>query len=113
MNLSNLDIRTIIVNNGLKYKDVAKEMNISPEWLSRLLRNTLTPSDKDRIMNAIERIKNPKEVETSQTPAIPYKIGYRWHCGNCSTAVGGFWNFCQKCGTRIFWEGLSEKRKDV
>ena len=33
----------------------------------------------------------------------PYKKGNRWHCGNCSTAVGRFWQYCQKCGEKINW----------
>lgn len=47
----------IVSEKGLKYKDIADEMNISPEWLSRLMRNTLTIDNKIRIMGAIERLK--------------------------------------------------------
>ena len=35
----------------------------------------------------------------------PFKHENRWHCGECSTAVGRFWAFCQKCGSKINWEG--------
>ena len=38
----------------------------------------------------------------------PYRVGKRWHCGNCSMAIGRFWKFCQNCGIKI---GLSEERK--
>ena len=61
--MKNLDIRMIVSEKGLKYKDIADEMNISPEWLSRLMRNTLTIDNKVRIMGAIERLK--KGVEQS------------------------------------------------
>lgn len=61
--MNNLDIRMLVSENGLKYKDIAKELNISREWLSRLLRNDLTPENKIRIMGAIERLK--KGVEQS------------------------------------------------
>ena len=35
--------------------------------------------------------------------AKPYKVKKRWHCGACSTAIGRFWTYCQKCGTEIDW----------
>lgn len=54
--MNNLDIRMLVSDHGLKYKDVADEMNITPEWLSRLLRNDLTPENKIRVMRAIDSI---------------------------------------------------------
>ena len=54
--MKNLDIRMLVADSGLKYKDVADEMNITPEWLSRLLRNDLTLENKIRIMGAIEKL---------------------------------------------------------
>lgn len=54
--MKNLDIRMIVSEEGLKYKDIAKEMNISREHLSRLMRNTLTTENKDRVMGAIETL---------------------------------------------------------
>lgn len=54
--MKNLDVRMMVSENGLKYKDVAAEMNISPEWLSRLLRNELTPENKIRVMRAIDSL---------------------------------------------------------
>lgn len=64
--MKNLDIRMIVSDSGLKYKDVADEMNITPEWLSRLLRNNLTPENKIRIMGAIERLKKGAEADDIQ-----------------------------------------------
>lgn len=54
--MENLDIRLLVSNHGLKYKDVADELNITPEWLSRLLRKNLTPENKIRIIAAVERL---------------------------------------------------------
>ena len=54
--MKNLDIRMLVSDHGLKYKDVADEMNITPEWLSRLLRNNLTPENKIRVMRAIDSL---------------------------------------------------------
>ena len=44
--------------------------------------------------------------------AKPYRIGNRWHCGHCSTAVGRFWEHCQRCGTRILWNGENEQKEE-
>lgn len=39
----------------------------------------------------------------------PYKNGTRWHCGECSTAIGRYWKFCQNCGQKIEWEEVSDE----
>lgn len=54
--MNNLDIRMIVSEKGLRYKDIADELNITPVWLSRLMRNTLTIDNKVRIMGAIEKL---------------------------------------------------------
>lgn len=61
--MNNLDIRMIVSENGLKYKDIADEMNISSEHLSRLMRNTLTIDNKVRVMGAIERLMKGAEMD--------------------------------------------------
>lgn len=40
----------------------------------------------------------------------PYKDGNRWHCGQCSIAIGRYWRFCQFCGQKIGWEEVSDGR---
>jgi ribosome-binding protein aMBF1 (putative translation factor) len=64
--VKNLDIRMLVSDHGLKYKDLADEMNITPEWLSRLLRYNLTPENKIRIMGAIERLTKGAETDDIQ-----------------------------------------------
>lgn len=59
--MKNLDVRMLVSDNGLKYRDIADEMNITPEWLSRLLRKELTTENKIRIMRAIDQLKKRKE----------------------------------------------------
>lgn len=39
----------------------------------------------------------------------PYKDGNRWHCGECSTAIGRFWKYCQYCGQKIGWDEVSDE----
>ena len=48
----------MVSDNGLKYKDIAAELKISPEWLSRLLKKNLTVENKSRILCAIEKLKS-------------------------------------------------------
>ena len=38
----------------------------------------------------------------------PYKDDKRWHCGQCSIAIGRYWRFCQFCGQKIGWEEMSD-----
>ena len=52
--MKNLEIRQMVSECGLKYRDVAREIGISPEWLSRLLRKELSQENEDRILKAIE-----------------------------------------------------------
>ena len=60
--VNNLDIRLLVSGNKLKYKDVADEMNISRQHLSRLLRNELTTENKIRVMAAIQRLRGENVV---------------------------------------------------
>ena len=52
----NQDIRDLVSENGLKYKDIAEEMEISREWISRLMRFPLSQANKNRIMVAINEL---------------------------------------------------------
>lgn len=55
--MKNLDIRMLVSENKLKYRDIADELNLSREHLSRLMKNTLSIDNKVRILGAIERLK--------------------------------------------------------
>lgn len=54
--MKNLDIRIMVSEKGLHYKEIAEEMGVSRQWLSRLMRFTLTAENKARIMGAIEKL---------------------------------------------------------
>ena len=56
--MKNLDIRMLVSETGLKYKDIAKDLGISREWLCRLMRSDLSVENKIRIMGAIKRLTN-------------------------------------------------------
>ena len=61
--MKNLDIRMIVSEKGLKYKDIADEMNVSRQWLSLLMGKDLTVDNKVRIMGAIERLTKGVEPD--------------------------------------------------
>lgn len=54
--MNNLDVRILVSDLKIKYRDIADEMNVSREWLSRLMRKPLTPDNKLRILTAIEKL---------------------------------------------------------
>lgn len=64
--MKNLDIRMLVSENGLRYKDIADEMNITPEYLSRLLRKELTSENKIRVMRAIDQLQKGAEERDIQ-----------------------------------------------
>lgn len=55
--MNNLDIRLIVADNGLHYKDIAKTMGISSIWLCKMMRKPLSPRNKSRVLDAIETLK--------------------------------------------------------
>jgi len=58
--LENLDIRIMVAENHIRYKDIAEVMGISPVWLSTQLRYELSPVTKERIIQAIKELKDDK-----------------------------------------------------
>ena len=51
--LENLGIRVLVADAKLQYKDIARYMGISPEYLSRCMRHKLNPIMRIRILSAI------------------------------------------------------------
>lgn len=58
--MENLDIRIMVAENHIRYKDIAERMGISPVWLSTQLRYQLSPVTKERIIQAIKELKDGK-----------------------------------------------------
>lgn len=56
--MTNLDIRLAVSDKGLTYRQIAAEMGITPEYLSRLMGEDLKPGMRERILNAIDRLEN-------------------------------------------------------
>ena len=54
--LANKDIRIACIENGIKFWQIALELNKWPEAVSRELRVELTPEEKKKYFRAIEQI---------------------------------------------------------
>lgn len=61
--MKNLDVRILVSESGLKYKAIADQMGISAEWLSKLMKYTLTAENKARIIAAINKLKGVEADE--------------------------------------------------
>lgn len=57
----NMDIRLEVCRNGLTFRSIAREMNISYEWLSRVMCGEITPEMRERITTAIDALKEVKQ----------------------------------------------------
>ena len=55
--MENIDIRIMISESKVHYKEIAKVMNVCPEHLSRLMAEPLSMKNKIRIVEAIEELK--------------------------------------------------------
>lgn len=59
---ANSDIRTAAKNAGVFLYQVAKELNISESGFICKLRYELAPSDKEQVLNAIQKIAREQEA---------------------------------------------------
>lgn len=67
----NTDIRIMVADEGVQYKDIAAAMGITKEYLCRLMSKPLTDSMKIRIINGIymaEAVKNSKKIDWCNIP---------------------------------------------
>ena len=55
--MQNQDIRLKAKCNGVKLWQIAEALGITDASLSRKLRHELTPEDKERVMQIIQRLK--------------------------------------------------------
>ena len=57
----NIEIRSLILMNGLSFKDVYTEMGILQASFSRLMREELSQRKKEEVMEAIKRCVSKKQ----------------------------------------------------
>ena len=55
--MENLNIRMIVSESGVTYRQIAHELSISSTYLSRIMSKPLSPKYKISILKAIEKIK--------------------------------------------------------
>lgn len=60
--MKNIDIRLVVSDKKLTYRQIAAEMGITSEYLSRLMSKDLKPGMRERILNAIDRLENLEGV---------------------------------------------------
>ena len=53
---ANEDLRLEIFQSGLTYREIAREMKITPVWLSRVMAGKLTPEMRRRIDVAVDEL---------------------------------------------------------
>ena len=58
--MRNLDVRVMVSESGLKYQDIAKQMGISRQYLSLLMRYDLTPENRSKILRAIRDLREAR-----------------------------------------------------
>ena len=80
MNLSNLEIRKLVIDSGVQYKDIAKKLGMSREWLSRCMRNQLSQKMEDNIRIAIDELKSSEmESDLKRCPFCGGKASVKGH----------------------------------
>lgn len=72
--MQNLDIRKSIEDNDFKYWQVASKLGMTDGSFSRLLRFELTEIDKEKVMKAIEELKEERKQWSQTKSYIPNKI---------------------------------------
>lgn len=65
MSMENMDIRLMVDEHNIEYKDIAKRVGISPQYLSTQMRYPLSPVMRERIIRAIESLR--EDIEDSDT----------------------------------------------
>ena len=58
--MKNKEIRICAMEHGVKLWEIAKQMGISPETLSRRLRRELSTEEKERMMQAILEVNHER-----------------------------------------------------
>lgn len=61
--MENLEIRMTVSDKKIHYVEIAKKLNVSREWLSRLMRKKLSTEWRCKIWEAIKQIEKERQVE--------------------------------------------------
>jgi len=72
--MNNLDIRKAIETNNFKYWQVANKLQMTDGNFSRMLRIELTKENKERVLKAINELKEEREKWNQQKQSIQKKM---------------------------------------
>ena len=72
--MNNLDIRKAIETNNFKYWQVANKLGMTDGNFSRMLWAELKKENKDRVLNAINELKEEREEWNKKKSYIQKKI---------------------------------------
>lgn len=72
--MNNLEIRKTIETNNFKYWQVANKLGMTDGNFSRMLRIELTKENKDRVLNAINELKEERERWNKKKSYIQKKM---------------------------------------
>ena len=63
--MQNINMRIFVSESGVHYKEIAKEIGITPEHLSFLMKEPLSSDYEEKIKNAVAVIMARKKSEVS------------------------------------------------
>lgn len=72
--MNNLDIRKTIETSNFKYWQVANKLGMTDGNFSRMLRIELTKENKDRVLKAINELKEEREEWNKEKSYIQKKM---------------------------------------
>ena len=72
--MNNLDIRKAIETNNFKYWQVANKLQMTDGNFSRMLRIELTKENKEKVLKAINELKEEREKWNRQKQSIQKKM---------------------------------------
>ena len=72
--MHNLDIRKAIESSKFKYWQVANKLKMNDGNFSRLLRTELDENNKNKILKAIEELKEERDEWNKKKSFIPKKM---------------------------------------
>lgn len=72
--MNNLDIRKAIETSNFKYWQVANKLGMTDGNFSRMLRIELAKENKERVLNAINELKEEREEWNKMKQSTPRKM---------------------------------------
>lgn len=96
----NYDLKLAMYKNGIKQKDLAESLGITPEYFCKMLSRELTQTQKDAIESAI--VGNYKKWDSLHKKRITHNV----KCSKCGCVFmldrsEPEPNFCPNCGAKM------------